>query len=70
MSEAQKASRAEERLAMARIITVIAAGISNMFIHDLPVVIKSPINMPQKTQGTTNASAKVVLIFSSQSSCL
>jgi hypothetical protein len=41
-----------------------------MFIQDLPAVYKSPINTPQKTQGTTNATAKVVLIFSLHTSCL
>lgn len=63
MRDTQKASRIEERLAMARITTVIPTGISSMFIQDLPAAIKSPINTPQKTQGTTNAMARVVLIF-------
>ena len=68
--EPQKASRTEERLATARITMVIPTGINSIFIQDLPVVIKSPINTPQKTQGTTNAITKVVLIFLSHSFCL
>jgi hypothetical protein len=63
MREAQKASWTETRLAMPRITTVVPAGISSMFIQDLPPAIKSPINMPQKTQGMTNATTKVALIF-------
>ena len=70
MREAQKASRTEERLATTRITTVIPAGISNMFIQDLPAAIKSPIITPQKTQGTTNATTKVVLIFFPHGVCL
>jgi hypothetical protein len=49
---------------------VIPAGISSMFTQDRPVANKSPINMPQKTQGITNATARVVLILSPHSSCL
>jgi hypothetical protein len=36
MRENQKASRIDERLAMARIIKVIPTGNSSMFIQDLP----------------------------------
>jgi len=68
--EAQKASRSVEKLATVRINTVIPAGISSMFTQDLPVANKSPINMPQKTQGMTNATARVALILSPHSSCL
>jgi hypothetical protein len=70
MREAQKAPRTEERLATTRITTVIPAGISSMFIQDLPAAIKNPIITPQKTQGITNATTKVVLIFSPNSACL
>ena len=70
MREAQKASRTEERLATTRITTVIPAGISSMFIQDLPAAIKSPIITPQKIQGTTNATTKVVLIFFPHGACL
>jgi hypothetical protein len=60
----QKASRTEERFATVRITTVMPTGINSMFIQDLPVAIKSPINTPQKIQGTSSAIAKVILIFS------
>ena len=70
MREAQKASRTEERLATTRSATVMLAGISSMFIQDLPAAIKSPIITPQKIQGTTNATTKVVLIFSPNGACL
>jgi len=70
MREAQKASRTEERLAMTRITTVIHTGISSRFIQDLPAAINSPIITPQKTQGTTNATIKVELIFTPPGSCL
>ena len=63
MREPQKASRTEERLATPKITTVMPTGINSMFTQDLPAAIKSPINTPQKTQGTTNAIAKVVLIY-------
>ena len=70
MREAQKASRTEERMVTARITTVIPAGITSMFIQDLPATIKSPINMPQKTQGMTRATAKVIFICTPHNSCL
>ena len=70
MREIQKASRIEERLATPKITTVIHAGISSMFIQDLPAAIKSPIITPQKTQGTTNATIRVLLIFTPHGSCL
>ena len=63
MREPQKASRTEERLATVKITTVMPTGINSMFTQDLPAAIKSPIDTPQKIQGTTNATAKVVLIF-------
>ena len=68
--EDQKASRSVEKLATVWINTVIPAGISSMFTQDLPVANKSPINMPQKIQGMTSATARVVLILSPHSSCL
>jgi hypothetical protein len=64
MSEVQKAPRTEETLATIRISTVIQTGNCSKFSHDLPAAINSPINMPQKTQGTTNATTRVVFIFS------
>ncbi len=41
-----------------------------MFIQDLPAVNKSPINTPQNTQGTTNATAKMVLLIFSPGTVL
>jgi len=70
MNEVQKAPRTEERLAMIRISTVIKTGYSSKFSHDLLAAINSPINMPQKTQGTTNATTRVVFTFSPYRSCL
>jgi len=68
--EPQKASRTEERFATVKITTVMQKGINNIFTQDLPVAIKSPINTPQKTQGTSSAIAKMILMFFSHSSCL
>ena len=41
---------------------MIPTGISSKFIQDRPAANKSTINTPQKTQGMSNATTKVVLI--------
>ena len=63
MSDAQKALRSEERLAMTRITTVLPTGISNMFNQDRPALIRNPINTPQNTQGMANAIARLALML-------